>query len=142
MSATRESRLFRGSRMRIDMSPMIDLVFLLLIFFMVSSTLITYRKDPDVEPPIASASKVPKDVHGRIILNVLTTGVVRDEFGEELTLFEVENRMREAKSADPSTQLHLRADRMAAHDHVKKVIDASAKGGVTHVIFSTLATDK
>ena len=133
--------MFRGSTLKVDMSPMIDLVFLLLIFFMVSSTLITYWKDPDVVIPIATAGKVPKDIQGRVILNVLTTGMVRDEFGEVLGLTEVENRMRQAKAANPGVRLHLRADRMAAHEHVKKVIDASAEGGVTNVIFSTFATE-
>ena len=74
MSYPPPRRLFRGSTMKVDMSPMIDLVFLLLIFFMVSSTLITYRKDPDVIIPVATAGKVPKDIQGRVILNILTTG--------------------------------------------------------------------
>ena len=134
-------QLFRGKTLKVDMSPMIDLVFLLLIFFMISSTLITYRKDPDVEIPIATAGKVPKEIQDRVVLNVLTSGLVRDEFGEELTLPEVENLMRRAKEANPKVKLHLRADRMAAHDHVKKVIDASAEGGVTNVVFSTFASE-
>lgn len=125
----------------VNITPLIDVVFLLLIFFMVSSTLITYRKDPDVEIPIATAGKIPKEIQDRVILNVLTTGLVRDEFGKELTLPEVENLMRQAKNTTPNVKLHLRADRMAAHDHVKKVIDASAKGGVTNVVFSTFASE-
>ena len=47
--------MFQGKTLKVDMSPMIDLVFLLLIFFMVSSTLITFRKDPDGKIPIATA---------------------------------------------------------------------------------------
>ena len=120
---------------------MIDLVFLLLIFFMVSSTLITYRKDPNITIPIASDGKVPKQVRGRIIVNVYQDGTVKSDSGEVLTLEQVENRMRLAKQENPSVRLHVRADQVAAHAMVKDVIDASARGGVVNVIFSTYITD-
>ena len=54
----------------------------------------------------------------------------------------IEDLMRGAKAADPAVRLHVRADRVAAHRFVKGVIDASAKGGVVNVIFSTHVTDK
>ena len=50
--------------------------------------------------------------------------------------------MRQAQAANPSVRLHVRADRVAAHHMVKDVIDASARGGVTNVIFSTYVTGK
>ena len=135
------SRLFGGSTCQVDLSPMIDLVFLLLIFFMVSSTLITIRQDPNITIPIASDGKVPKQVRGRIIVNVYQDGTVKSDSGEVLTLEQVENRMRLAKQENPSVRLHVRADQVAAHAMVKDVIDASARGGVVNVIFSTYITD-
>ena len=135
------SRLFGGSTCQVDLSPMIDLVFLLLIFFMVSSTLITIRQDPNITIPIASDGKVPKQVRGRIVVNVYQDGTVKSESGEVLTLDQVENRMRLAKQENPSVRLHVRADQVAAHAMVKDVIDASARGGVVNVIFSTYITD-
>ncbi|MCB1228895.1 MAG: biopolymer transporter ExbD [Verrucomicrobiae bacterium] len=134
-------RLFSASSCRIDLSPMIDLVFLLLIFFMVSSTLITYRKDPNVKIPVASDGKVPGNVRNRIILNVYEDGTVKRDSGEAISLEQVETLMRAEKEADPRVKLHVRADRVAAHAKVKEVIDASARGGVVNVIFSTYITD-
>ena len=49
--------------------------------------------------------------------------------------------MRLAKQENPSVRLHVRADQVAAHAMVKDVIDASARGGVVNVIFSTYITD-
>ena len=120
---------------------MIDLVFLLLIFFMVSSTLITYRKDPNVTIPIASDGKVPRQVKGRVIFNVYQDGTIKSDGGEVLSLAQVENQMRLAKQQNPGIRLHVRADQVAAHAKVKEVIDASARGGVVNVIFSTYITD-
>lgn len=125
-----------------DLSPMIDLVFLLLIFFMVSSTIITHRQDPRVAIPIASAGKVPSLASGRVLINVYADGSLRDDAGRELDVTALEARMRQAKAADPAVRLHVRADQLAAHRHVKGAIDASARGGVTNVIFSTYVTSK
>lgn len=126
-----------------NMSPMIDLVFLLLIFFMIASTLITYKKDPRVMIPVASAAQVPKIVEGRVIVNVYEDGTLRDESGKKtLTPEQVEFIMAAAKARNPKTRLHVRTDKRAKHSAVKEVIAASARGGVTNVIFSTFVTDK
>ena len=37
-----------------DMSPMIDMVFLLLIFFVVNATAITVKKDKNIQMPTAA----------------------------------------------------------------------------------------
>jgi len=125
------------------MSPMIDLVFLLLIFFMTSSRLITFRQDPNVNIPIALGAKVPKMVEGRVVLNIYKDGTIKGEAGEtSLSLTDVQNLMAKAKVNNPKTRLHLRADRGAKHEFVRDVIQASARGGVSNVIFSTYVTDK
>ncbi|MEM7145490.1 MAG: biopolymer transporter ExbD [Verrucomicrobiota bacterium] len=126
-----------------DMSPMIDLVFLLLIFFMISSTLITYQKDERVKIPVASAARVPNLVENRVILNVYEDGLVRDESGTKVyEPGQVEALMAGHKASNPKIRLHLRADKRVTHDAVKKVVAASARGGVTNVIFSTYVTAK
>ena len=132
-----------GSPPSTDMSPMIDLVFLLLIFFMIVSQKITYPKDPNVKPPIATHAQVPKKTDDRVILNVYADGTVKEAYsGKEYTLEEVTVLMEKARSEKRSTRLHLRADQEAPHRHVQAVMDASAAGGVSNVIFSTYVTDK
>lgn len=126
-----------SSSPRVDMSPMIDLVFLLLIFFMIASTMITYQKDERVRIPIAASAKVPKEVRDRIILNVYNDGTVADEASNPLSLDQVEVMMTQASAKNPKTRLHLRADARVPHKKVKEVVAASAAGGVNTVIFST-----
>lgn len=134
--------LFEESELKIDLSPMIDLVFLLLIFFLVASTLITYKKDPNVIIPIASDGKVPKVTDGRVIINIYRDGTIVSENGDRLTIAEVEQRMSQAKAGNPNTRLHLRADQGVPYRHIKEVSQASAKGGVPTIIFSTYQTSK
>ena len=81
--------LFDSDKAAPDMSPMIDLVFLLLIFFMVASRLITYKKDENVEIPIVIDGQVPELIKGRVIINVYQDGTVYDEDSRPLTLEQV-----------------------------------------------------
>lgn len=126
---------------KVDMSPMIDLVFLLLIFFMIASTMITYQKDDRVRIPIALDSEVPNTFANRIVFNVLMDGSVADEMGATVTLEQVEQLVTQAKAQTPGLKLHLRADAKARHDKVQDVIAASGRGGVSNVIFSTYVAD-
>ena len=62
--------------------------------------------------------------------------------GHETETEEIEIMMTRARSSNPNTRLHLRADRTVRHEMVKKVIQASSRGGVNQVIFSTYVTEK
>ena len=130
-----------GSQPRADMSPMIDLVFLILIFFMIASTAIRYKQDKKVKVPVASNAEVPEMVEGRIIINIHEDGSAYDENSQPLSIEEIELLMSRARSENPNTRLHLRADKEARHESVNKVIQASSRGGVNQVIFSTYVTD-
>ena len=54
----------------LDLTPMIDVTFLLLIFFIVNATLIIVEMDKRVQVPIARYSEKQNDKMGRIVVNV------------------------------------------------------------------------
>lgn len=54
----------------VNLSPMIDCCFLLLIFFVVNATQITVSKDPSVKMPNAVSCTELKDANGCIVVNV------------------------------------------------------------------------
>ncbi len=68
----------------VDMSPMIDCCFLLLIFFVVNATAITVAKDQNVFMPSASASSDLTDAKGCIVVNIFKSS-------EKMTPKELEN---------------------------------------------------
>ncbi len=129
-----------------DMSPMIDMVFLLLIFFMVTSRLIVIRQDKSVEPAVALQAKPLAEARGRIVINVLQNGAIKDVNGKVITLTDVENMCRMQKEANTragvATRLHLRADRRVEMREVKKVVTAAANAGVADVVFATYKVNK
>lgn len=128
--------------LKVDMSPMIDLVFLLLIFFIVVSTVIVVKQDPKVDPPIAHASKSATDGKGRIVINIREDGTCINE-GLDTTFDDadaISEYVRKKKDEEEGKGLvpiiHLRGDKGVPFKHVRKVIKASAAAGVDNVVFS------
>jgi biopolymer transport protein ExbD len=134
--------------LKVDMSPMIDMVFLLLIFFIVASTVIVVKQDPEVEPPVAKASKKAKDGKGRIVINIRKDGTFRAEKttvefadAEAITDYVKEKKDEEkAKGLEPI--IHLRGDKGVPFKHVRTVIRAAAAAGVDSVVFSVYGFEK
>lgn len=131
--------------MEMDMSSMIDLVFLLLIFFMVSSHLIVIQIDTEVRPPIAKSAEKPENALGRIIVNIRADGSVWDVSGKEISpgpdggMENVESYVGEVRDSAVKSQLrpklHVRADRDCEVKRIKEVVKAAAEAQVIDVIF-------
>lgn len=130
-----------------DMSPMIDLTFLLLVFFMVASHLITIQIDRRVETPVAKNAQVAVEASGRVVVNILSDGSVWGQDEMELPTSEaIEDyvlQTREINDANGvTTRLNLRADQQTDTRAIKKVVQAAGKAGVTEVIFGSLTVEK
>ncbi len=132
--------------LKVDMSPLIDMVFLLLIFFLVNATMIIVELDPEVDPPIARHSDPAKDANGRIVVNIRKDGTFWTEKkmkleGEDMIfeLVENEKKLNEAKGYE--SKLHLRGHKDAVFKHCRKVIRTSARAGVDQVVFAVYMVD-
>jgi len=135
--------------MKMDMSPMIDMVFLLLIFFMVASTLIVLTKDPDVTPPVTPEGQVPEVADGRILVNVYSDEI-KEQKGLDTHFLDIDSnpltedelaeyigRLRELNEAEGlNSLLYVRGDREAMVRTIKQVMSIAASAGVSDVIFS------
>ena len=125
----------------VNMAPMIDMVFLLLIFFMVASHMSKLDRAP-VELPVANKSTVPESARGRQLITIRS----QDATGEKVDILmnlkpvsveEIMPIVQKLLADDEDAEVYLRADRYAKHKHVKEVMAACAEGGVVNVIFAT-----
>jgi biopolymer transport protein ExbD len=117
-----------------QMAPMIDMVFLLLIFFMCASTLSQKQRAVKLEIPIASKGVVPKDRPDRWIVNILADGTLLSG-AAEVTLDQLKAMVVERVKVEPGVKIYLRADANAKHKDVKKVMNAMASAGIDDFIF-------
>ena len=125
----------------INMAPMIDMVFLLLIFFMVASHLTDMEKIP-VLLPVADQASVPKDAGRRQMVTLVSeddSGETVDIFvsGERMELSEFEERLLTLVDQNADVQIYLRADRRVLHKHTQDVMKACAAAGIVDITFGT-----
>jgi len=147
-SKLRDSTAAEDMGADLDMSPMIDMVFLLLLFFLVNATAIIVRTDPKVNPPIASAGKKQEDGRGRIVVNVRKDGSYRAEDYDVILPSEVEIADMVKKAKDKivmqgiTPKLHLRGDQESLFKFSRTAIKAAASAGVDQVVFTVYPRKK
>ena len=128
-----------------QMGPMIDMVFLLLVFFMVSAKPIKQESDIDIGLPgtvaqeesvdIPDEQKILIDPVGQVVLNDLP---VDDPASKELpTLLRTLKRFKESADANRSDALvTIDAHDDAQHQRIVDVLNVVAQAGITGVTFS------
>jgi biopolymer transport protein ExbD len=130
-----------------DMSPMIDMVFLLLIFFIVNATAIIVQTDPEVAPPIAKNSKPQEDRNGRIVVNVHEDGTfTAEDFNVILAgADDIEDLVKRTKERHQTlgvkSKLHLRGDKDTVFKYCRTAIRAAAMAGVDQVVFGVFVRE-
>lgn len=125
---------------KFNMAPMIDMVFLLLVFFMCASK-ISRSQRMEMVIPEAEKAVVPEDRPDRWTVNILANG---DLFsGDDPTDIDTLAEMvQEGLLANPKLSVYIRADANTEHKEVKKVMDALAKVGMDDFIFGTYKPEK
>ncbi len=106
----------------IELTPMIDMVFLLLIFFLVATTFRQEEREMQIALPFASSSAPISAMLRELIINVSAEGTIvvsgRAMDDEELRLL-----ITEAVGANPQQKVTVRGDRAAAYAHIVRVLD-------------------
>ncbi len=105
---------------RPDMMPMVDVVFFLLVFFMLFTTLRTTPMGMDVELPRA-VSGVPQEAT-QVEVSVNRDGAFYVE-GSTVTGRELREHIEQALQANPELFVIVRADRQVRYEHVVSALD-------------------
>ena len=120
-----------------NITPLIDVVFLLIIFFLVASHFIRNEYIEHVELPIAAEGQDDDETSNRLIVTVLSDGSLMHGLNP-MTFDEFEQRLQEVvkKHGVDVTELRIRADRNVVYSRVEPLLLTAANHGVTKVRFA------
>jgi biopolymer transport protein ExbD len=122
----------------VPLTPMIDVVFLLLCFFVTSQIFAQWETEIDVALPTAATGGMPQRLPGEVIINVRADGtaVVNGQTLDDAQLRSMMDRLVELFPGQP---VLLRADKTTAYEHVVRVLDTCRQADIWNISFATLA---
>ena len=117
----------------INMTPLVDVMLVLLVIFMVTAPLFTHA----VRIDLPRARSVPSvDQPQNVTLSIDATGTVR--WNGEIVAEEVlAQRMAHAATRDPQPEIQLRADRDTRYEAVARLLSQVQRAGLTRLGFVT-----
>ena len=121
----------------LELTPMIDVVFLLLIFFMLATTFADPEREIDLDLPEAASSLVKEIDREELIINVSSDGSVSlgsQQLDSEALLSE----LVQAARVDPTRSVTIRGDRGARHEAIVAVMDACGQAGLRNLAVGTI----
>jgi biopolymer transport protein ExbD len=115
---------------RIEIIPMIDVIFFLLVFFMISTLSMTVNRGLPVNLPTAATSQ--KDLRENLNLTMTQDGELFLN-RESITLQDLGPRVKEALAAEPELMVIINADGEVRHSAVVNVMDELRDSGVARL---------
>jgi len=117
----------------INMTPLVDVMLVLLIIFIITVPVLTHSVDID----LPRASNVPNELTPSTVQ--LAVDAAGDVYWNEtkVTPAELAARLSAAAASSPQPEVHLRGDRTVAYEHVVKTMAAVQSAGILKLGFVT-----
>lgn len=123
----------RAKFAKLDMTPMIDVVFLLIIFFMVSSTLVKTR-GMAVKLPRATSSEA--ETKNQIVISITTSGDIY--VNEDLvTLQSMGGKLKDLSLKLEQNVVIIKGDKTIPYDKMVQVMDRAKLAGMEKISLAT-----
>ena len=124
----------KRDEVQLDITPLVDVVFLLLIFFMLSTTL-SINPGIKVDLPRASAKQVKKK-KTTVRIAIEASGRIYAD-GKKISLQKLNGIFSGLAKKDPETLVIIEADKKVYHGVVVKVMDAAKISGLNKLAIAT-----
>lgn len=121
----------------IPMAPLIDIVFLTLVFFMVTSVYATLESEVDIVLPTADTARQTERAQGEIFINLREDGaIVVNE--RVLSMDELQETLHRVAAYFPGGAVIIRGDRQAHLGKAIQILDCCRKADIQNVAFAAL----
>jgi biopolymer transport protein ExbD len=120
---------------------MVDILLVLLGFFMLTWSFSRQERELDVQMPSAGEAKEQRRSVGEVIVNVKSDGTLvmnrRTMSGEELLA-----ALKRVSSLYPDQAVVLRGDRRVDYGNIVRTLDLCRQANIWNVAFATAGSDK
>ena len=129
-----------SDELTIEMTPMIDMVFLLLTFFLVATTFQQVEHEMQIALPKASASGPISANLRELVINVDLDGKIHVG-GRQIEVDALRTIITNAVATNPDQKVAVRGDRNTAYANIVRVLDVCKAEGVQQPYLDTVLTD-
>jgi biopolymer transport protein ExbD len=120
----------------IQLAPLVDVLLLLLIFFLMTWNAARNENELDVKVPKASAAKEKAAPIGDVVVNVKSDGnVVVNR--RTLSTSELSDLLKNLVQLNAEQAVVIRGDEGGAYKNIVSVLNLCSEAGVTNVAFAT-----
>ena len=147
----REKRRIRKNSVRqmpeedpdFQIAPMIDVLLVLLVFFMSISSTEVLQSTKNIELPIAADGNAASKNKGQVIINISwlaanDTGTVTVDEKNYASPADLEPMLTERARANPAIRVLIRADKQTRYDFTRAVMIAVGQAQISNVTFSVV----
>lgn len=118
------------------LTSMLDVIFLLLCFFVTVSVFSQWESEISIKLPSAKTSEQPERLPGEIIVNLAKDGTVKVN-GSIMPLAELRERLAKISKFYPGQPVIIRADRDVRYESLVSVIDTCREADVWNFSLAT-----
>ena len=134
----RSPQLLASGSTSINMTPMIDVVFLLIIFFLVSSHLAKRESNVKLDLPTAQSGLDEDTESTMVVVNILADGSWQVA-GDRVNLPRLNQLLiRIARQSAEPLRLKIRTDSEVGYSRIEPVLQAASKAGIGDIVFAVL----
>ncbi|HEY1051095.1 MAG TPA: biopolymer transporter ExbD [Prosthecobacter sp.] len=120
-----------------QLAPLVDVLFLLVIFFAVTSHYAKNEQVMDISVPAADEGKEKESRNvGEIIINIKTAGEIIVN-GQQVTEEELLTKLKNIASIYKDQAVILRGDEVTDYKYVINVLNTCQKAGIWNIAFAT-----
>lgn len=123
-------------RARIEIIPLIDIIFFLLATFMMVSLSMIKNQGLNVHLPVAAAG-APQDRNEAVTITVSANGAYAWN-KEPLDASELPARLTQLKATQPEAKLFINGDHQVQLQRVVTILDEARKAGLAKVVIQTV----
>jgi len=132
---------YQQQRPEIQMAPLIDIIFLTLVFFMTLSVFAQLESEINISVPKSKTAKEVMRSPGEVIINITKEGkyIVNQKL---LNAEELETMLIRVSALFPDQPVIIRADESTMHKYIIQVLDACAGANIWDISFSATASQQ